>query len=145
MKHRAVGIGVALGLLSSVVACRHRVRAPDGVRQPSHSAARRQRSPRAVTTPSDVLGDPWDFSNDEDVPADQLIGPEDSFGIARDCERDAHGRRRERHDGQVRSHMGTGAAVGSRRPAASRSTRSIYSAVHVRLFLPVPRDIGSAT
>jgi hypothetical protein len=32
---------------------------------------------------TDVLGDPWDFSNDEDVPPIQMVGTENSDGIAR--------------------------------------------------------------
>src|SRR5258706_8758427 len=33
---------------------------------------------------TDVLGDPWDFSNDEDVVPIPIIGTEGSFGISRD-------------------------------------------------------------
>ncbi len=33
---------------------------------------------------TDVLGDPWDFSNDEDVPPVMMIGTEGSNGISRD-------------------------------------------------------------
>jgi len=32
---------------------------------------------------TDVLGDPWDFSNDDDVPPAPLIGSENGFGISR--------------------------------------------------------------
>jgi hypothetical protein len=32
---------------------------------------------------TDVFGDPWDFSNDEDVPPLALIGSENSYGISR--------------------------------------------------------------
>ena len=85
------------------------------------SRTRVHRCPRAALSTSgdyatDVLGDPWDFSNDEDVPPIPIIGSENGFGISRG-QRCAVRRRRERHDHQARAHLGCRARMGTRRSA----------------------------
>lgn len=54
---------------------------------PIESAGPSTSPPAALSTSgdyaTDVLGDPWDFSNDEDVPPTLLIGSENSFNITR--------------------------------------------------------------
>src|SRR3954466_7600249 len=84
MKHRCVGVGVALGLLSSVVL------AEVASAHPTEFASPLTGPPSAAFSTSgdyasDVLGDPWDFSNDDDVPPVNVIGTEGSFSIARDA------------------------------------------------------------
>src|SRR3954469_11427631 len=84
MKHRCVGVGVALGLLSSVAL------ADSASAHPTEFASPLTGPPSAAFSTSgdyasDVLGDPWDFSNDEDVPPVNIIGTEGSFSIARDA------------------------------------------------------------
>src|SRR3954447_7021942 len=84
MKHRALGIGVALGLLSSVVA------AAVASAHPTEFASPLTAPPSAAFSTSgdyatDVLGDPWDFSNDEDVPPINILGTEGSNGISRNA------------------------------------------------------------
>ncbi|MGZ4771121.1 MAG: hypothetical protein ACXV3B_00425, partial [Ilumatobacteraceae bacterium] len=55
---------------------------------PTETAGPLAGTPAALSTSgdyaTDVLGDPWDFSNDEDVPPTMLIGTEGSNGISRD-------------------------------------------------------------
>src|SRR3954454_8224506 len=141
MKHRALGIGVALGLLSSVVA------AAVASAHPTEFASPLTAPPNAAFSTggdyaSDVLGDPWDFSNDEDVPAIPLVGSEHGFGIARDAA-----------NGLLNVDSSNGTTVkfvhtwgqelawggdGLRKPIDA----AIYSQFTVRLFLPQARDIG---
>ena len=92
---------------------------------------------------TDVLGDPWDFSNDEDVPSILLVGSENSFGISRSA------------DGMLNIDGGNGSTVklvhtwglelpwgrdGLQKPIDA----AVYSQVTTRIFIPgtQPRDIG---
>ncbi|MGZ7008187.1 MAG: hypothetical protein ACXVLX_21530, partial [Ilumatobacteraceae bacterium] len=56
---------------------------------PTETAGPLAGTPAALSTSgdyaTDVLGDPWDFSNDEDVPPTMTIGTEGSNGISRDA------------------------------------------------------------
>jgi hypothetical protein len=84
MKSRSLSIATAVGLLSSVVIAGSASAHPTVVASPLTAP------PSAAFSTSgdyatDVLGDPWDFSNDEDVPPTPLIGTEGSFGISRDA------------------------------------------------------------
>ena len=83
MKCRSRSIAVVVGLLSSVVI------ADVASAHPTVNAGPTNAPPSAAFSTSgdyatDILGDPWDFSNDEDVPPTMLIGTEGSFGITRD-------------------------------------------------------------
>ena len=65
----------AVGLLSAVVVTQGVITLPTEAASPSVAP------PSAAFSTSgdyatDVLGDPWDFSNDEDVPPTPLIGTE---------------------------------------------------------------------
>ncbi|MEO7370898.1 MAG: hypothetical protein ABIZ69_08555, partial [Ilumatobacteraceae bacterium] len=83
MKRRSWSIAVVVGLVSSVVI------ANTASAHPTQSVSTLTAPPSAAFSTSgdyatDVLGDPWDFSNDEDVPPVMTIGTEGSFGISRD-------------------------------------------------------------
>lgn len=83
MKRRSLSAAIAVGLLSAVVIA-------DGASaHPTASVSPLTAPPSAAFSSSgdyatDVLGDPWDFSNDADVPPTMLIGTEAAFGITRD-------------------------------------------------------------
>ena len=80
MKRRSRGIAVVVGLLSAVVI------ADGAAAHPTEDAGPAVATPAAFSTSgdyaTDVLGDAWDFSNPEDVPAIPLVGSEGSFGIS---------------------------------------------------------------
>ena len=83
MKCRWWKIGVVAGLVVPVVAITGNAAA-----HPTVNAGPTLGPPSAALSTSgdyatDVLGDPWDFSNDEDVPPILVIGSDNSFGIAR--------------------------------------------------------------
>jgi hypothetical protein len=83
MRRRSWSIAAVVGLLSSVVV------GATASAHPTESARTLIAPPTAAFSTSgdyatDVLGDPWDFSNDEDVPPVLSIGTEGSFGISRD-------------------------------------------------------------
>ncbi|MEP7203737.1 MAG: hypothetical protein ABI894_14070 [Ilumatobacteraceae bacterium] len=83
MNRRSLCIATALGLLSAVVV------ADIASAHPTPSTSPLTAPPSAAFSTSgdyatDVLGDPWDFSNDEDVPPIMMVGTEGSFGISRD-------------------------------------------------------------
>ncbi|MEY2523598.1 MAG: hypothetical protein QOJ66_2163, partial [Ilumatobacteraceae bacterium] len=81
MKRRSLCAAVVLGLLSAVVIA-------DGASAHPTVAASVLTTPPSATFStsgdyaSDVLGDPWDFSNDADVPPIMTVGTEGSFGIS---------------------------------------------------------------
>lgn len=82
MKRRS-RVVAAVGLFSAVVVTQGVITLPTEAASPSVAP------PSAAFSTSgdyatDVLGDPWDFSNDEDVPPVPLIGTEGSVGISRD-------------------------------------------------------------
>ena len=84
MKCRSRSIAVVVGLLSSVVIADVASAHPTVIAGPTNAP------PSAAFSTSgdyatDILGDPWDFSNDEDVPPQLLIGTEGSSGIHRDA------------------------------------------------------------
>ena len=84
MKRRSLSAAIAIGLLSAVVI------ANGASAHPTVSTSALPAPPSAAFSTSgdyatDVLGDPWDFSNDEDVPPIMTIGTEGAFGISRDA------------------------------------------------------------
>ena len=104
MKRRSLSAAIAVGLLSAVVIA-------DGASaHPTQSTSALSAPPSAAFSSSgdyatDVLGDPWDFSNDEDVPPIMTVGTEGSvryFGGGGS----AHRRRSGRLDHQARSLVG---------------------------------------
>ena len=83
MKRRSLSIAAVAGLLSGIVVV------DVASAHPTESASALTGPPSAAFSTSgdyatDVLGDPWDFLNDDDVPPTPLIGTEGSFGISRD-------------------------------------------------------------
>ncbi|HEY4609573.1 MAG TPA: hypothetical protein VIH06_10230, partial [Ilumatobacteraceae bacterium] len=84
MRRRSWSIAGALTVLAAIVVA-------DGASaHPTEFASPLTGPPSAAFSTSgdyasDVLGDPWDFSNDEDVPPVNVIGTEGSFSIARDA------------------------------------------------------------
>ena len=84
MQRRWWKIGIVLGFaLSGVVV------ASSAMAHPTVGASPLTGPPSAAFSTSgdyatDVLGDPWDFSNDEDVPPIDIIGTEGSNGISLD-------------------------------------------------------------
>ena len=82
MRRRSLGIAGALGLLASVVvadlASAHPTVFPSPLTAPPSAAFS-----TSGDYATDVLGDPWDFENDEDVPPIPIIGTEGSDGISR--------------------------------------------------------------
>jgi hypothetical protein len=83
MKHRSLCLAATVGLLSAVVV------STGASAHPNVNASPLTAPPSALFSSSgdyatDVLGDPWDFSNDEDVPPVPVIGTEGSFSISRD-------------------------------------------------------------
>ena len=81
MKRRSLSAAIAVGLLAAVVmvdgASAHPTQFTSALTAPP-SAAFSSSGDYA----SDVLGDPWDFSNDADVPPILTVGTEGSFGIS---------------------------------------------------------------
>ena len=82
---------------------------------------RRRRRRRRGDYATDVLGDPWDFSNDEDVPPIPLIGSENGLGISR-VERHPHGHRRSRTPRSSSSARGASQLPWGRDGMLTRST-----------------------
>ncbi len=89
---------------------------------------------------TDVLGDPWDFSNFEDVPPIPIVGSENSYGISL-------------ANGQITVDARNGSTLklvrtwGQTLPwgrdgLVKPIDAAIYSQVSVGLFLPHERDIG---
>lgn len=83
MKRRSLSIAAAIGLLAAVVVT------GSASAHPTQSISPLTAPPSAAFSTSgdyatDVLADPWDFSNDEDVPPINLVGTEGGFGISRD-------------------------------------------------------------
>ena len=80
MKRRSRSIAVVLGMFSAVVI------ADVASAHPTENAGPAVATPAALSTSgdyaTDVLGDAWDFSNAEDVPAIPLVGSENSFNIS---------------------------------------------------------------
>ena len=112
MKRRSLCAAVVVGLLSAVVI-------GDGASaHPTQSASVLTTPPSATFSSSgdyasDVLGDPWDFSDENDVPPIMTVGTEGSFGIsvgAGVLTVDAQ----PRLDDQARSLVGRRASLGSR-------------------------------
>ncbi|HZY06720.1 MAG TPA: hypothetical protein VFE69_03205, partial [Ilumatobacteraceae bacterium] len=83
MRRRSLGIAGALGLLASVVvadvASAHPTVFPSPLTGPPSAAFS-----TSGDYATDVLGDPWDFSNVDDVPPIDFIGTEGSNGISVD-------------------------------------------------------------
>lgn len=82
MNRRSLSVSAALGLLSAVVVSTGASAHPTVIASPLTAP------PSAAFSSSgdyatDVLGDPWDFSNDEDVPPIMVVGTEGSFSISR--------------------------------------------------------------
>ncbi len=81
MQRRWWSFGTVVGFSLSAV-----VVAGGASAHPIESAGPSTAPPAALSTSgdyaTDVLGDPWDFSNPEDVPPIALIGSENSFGIS---------------------------------------------------------------
>lgn len=65
------------------------VAVPSAAAHPNVEAGSVTSPPAAMSTTgdyaTDVFGDPWDFSNDDDVPPIPLIGTENAVGISRDA------------------------------------------------------------
>ena len=84
MQRRWWKIGTVAGLVLSAVV----VTAPAMAHPTTESAASTAPPSAAFSTSgdyaTDVLGDPWDFSNDEDVPPIPIVGSEGGLGISRD-------------------------------------------------------------
>ncbi len=84
MKHRSWSMAAIVGVVVSGIVVTGSASA-----HPTPTAPPLTAPPSAAFSTSgdyatDMLGDPWDFSNDEDVPPTLLIGSEGSFGISRD-------------------------------------------------------------
>jgi hypothetical protein len=81
MKRRSWSIASIIGVVAAAVVVTGSASA-----HPTESAGPASAPPAAASTggdyATDVLGDPWDFSNPEDVPPIPLVGTENSFGIS---------------------------------------------------------------
>ena len=117
MKKRSLCIATAMGFVMSAV-----VVAGNASAHPTVSAGSTSTVPPSLSTSgdyaTDVLGDPWDFSEQGDVPPHMTLGTEASDGISWDPA-GALDRRRARWFGhQARAQLRRRAALGSRRSAA---------------------------
>jgi hypothetical protein len=85
MQRRWWNIGIVMGVSLSALAVTGGVSA-----HPTAFPGLSSAPPAALSTSgdyaTDVLGDPWDFSNDEDVPPAGLIGTENAFSISRSAD-----------------------------------------------------------
>ncbi|MEY2445749.1 MAG: hypothetical protein QOE00_2329, partial [Ilumatobacteraceae bacterium] len=81
MKRRSWSIGTVVVVMASVVVVTGGASA-----HPTETAGLSSAPPPALSTSgdyaTDVLGDPWDFNNPEDVPPIPIVGSENSFGIS---------------------------------------------------------------
>src|SRR4051794_27753602 len=141
MRRRAWSIAGAMSVLAAVVV------ADTVSAHPTEFASPLTAPPSAAFSTSgdyasDVLGDPWDFSNDEDVPAIPLVGSEHGFGIARDA---ANGLLNvDAANGTTVKFVHTwGQELAWGRDGLVKPIDSgIYSRFTVHVFLPQARDIG---
>jgi hypothetical protein len=81
MKRRTPSIAVVIGLLSAVVIADVASAHPTVLAGPTNAPPSADFSTSGDYA-TDILGDPWDFSNSEDVPPIQTVGTEGSFGIS---------------------------------------------------------------
>src|SRR4051794_5580502 len=139
MKHRWLSCAVALGLLSPVLL------ADVASAHPTVNAGPTLAPPSAAFSTSgdyatDVLGDPWDFSNFDDVPPIPIVGSENSFGISLGngvLNVDA------RNGSTVKLVRTWGQTLPWGRDGLSKPIEAaVYNRFSVKLDLPMTRDIG---
>jgi hypothetical protein len=141
MKHRWMNIAIVVGFAASAI-----VVAGNASAHPTVNTAATIAPPTAALSSSgdyatDVLGDPWDFSNDEDVPPLDFVGTEGSFGISRSLDGMLH---LDGRNGSIIKLVRIWGAVlpwghdGLLRPIDA----SVYTRLSFQVTLPGVRDIG---
>lgn len=139
MKNRALSIAAvaAIGLTTALTGS-------GSSAHPIESAGLTGAPPASLSTSgdyaTDVLGDPWDFSNNEDVPPIMTVGTENSFGISIGngvLNLDAQ------NGSTVKLVRSWGASLAWGRDGLNRPVdAATYSRLSASIYLPTSRDVG---
>ena len=129
MKRRSLSIATVIGFAASTL-----VLPGNASAHPTVNAGPLITPPASLSTSgdyaTDVLGDPWDFSEQGDVPPYLTLGAEAADAISWDRQRRTVERRRPRwHRHQTGAQLRCRAAVGSRWPAPPRRRQHVQQAV----------------